>query len=62
MKAPAIAYDLTRLLVGPTLPVPRGIDRVDLGYARYFLETWPGECVGILPLPLGLRALRERSG
>jgi glycosyltransferase involved in cell wall biosynthesis len=52
--APAIAYDLTRLLLGPTLPVPRGIDRVDLGYARYFLESWHGECVGTLPLPLGL--------
>src|SRR3954462_7155816 len=54
MTAPPIAYDLTRLLVGPTLPVPRGIDRVDLGYARYFLESWPGDCVGILPLPWGL--------
>jgi glycosyltransferase involved in cell wall biosynthesis len=53
MSPPPIAYDLTRLLLGPTLPVPRGIDRVDLGYARHFLESWPGESVGILPLPLG---------
>jgi glycosyltransferase involved in cell wall biosynthesis len=54
MTHPAIVYDLTRLLLGPTLPVPRGIDRVDLGYASYFFESWPGECLAVLPLPLGL--------
>jgi glycosyltransferase involved in cell wall biosynthesis len=54
VTVPVIAYDLTRLLLGPALPVPRGIDRVDLGYARYFFEQWPGECFGVLPLPLGL--------
>lgn len=53
MTRPAIVYDLTRLLLGPTLPVPRGIDRVDLGYVRYFLESWPGDFFGVLPLPLG---------
>ena len=32
-----------------------GIDRVDLRYARFFFETWPGDCVGTLPTPWGVR-------
>jgi hypothetical protein len=46
-----IAFDLTRLFIGPIAPTPRGIDRVDLGYARHFFEHWNGDCVGILPTP-----------
>jgi glycosyltransferase involved in cell wall biosynthesis len=34
---------------------PRGIDRVDLQYARFFFETWPGDCVGTLATPWGVR-------
>ena len=54
MSAP-IAYDLTRLFLGPMDVTPRGADRVDLSYARFFFETWPGDCVGTLPTPWGVR-------
>src|SRR5947207_10075131 len=54
MAAP-IAYDTVRLLLGSLAATPRGIDRVDLRYARYFFETWPGDCVGTLPTPWGVR-------
>jgi glycosyltransferase involved in cell wall biosynthesis len=57
-----IAFDLARLFVGPLSSTPRGIDRVDLAYARHFFEQWRGECVGILPTPWGIRWFnRERS-
>ena len=55
MSAP-IAYDVTRLLLGSLAVTPRGIDRVDLRYARFFFETWPGDCVGTLPTPWGVRS------
>ena len=29
--------------------MPRGIDRVDLCYARYLFENWAGDCGGHLP-------------
>jgi glycosyltransferase involved in cell wall biosynthesis len=54
MSAP-IAYDTVRLLLGSMALTPRGIDRVDLQYARYFFETWPGDCIGTLPTPWGVR-------
>ncbi len=54
MAAP-IAYDTVRLLLGSLAATPRGIDRVDLRYARFFFETWPGDCVGTLPTPWGVR-------
>jgi glycosyltransferase involved in cell wall biosynthesis len=54
MSAP-IAYDTVRLLLGSMAVTPRGIDRVDLRYARFFFETWPSECVGTLPTPWGVR-------
>jgi glycosyltransferase involved in cell wall biosynthesis len=54
MSAP-IAYDVARLLLGSLAVTPRGIDRVDLRYARFFFETWPGDCVGTLPTPWGVR-------
>ena len=54
MTAP-IAYDTVRLLLGSLAATPRGIDRVDLSYARYFFETWAGDCVGTLPTPWGVR-------
>src|SRR5215472_618423 len=54
MAAP-IAYDVVRLFLGPLAVTPRGIDRVDFRYARYFFETWPGDCVGTLPTPWGVR-------
>jgi glycosyltransferase involved in cell wall biosynthesis len=57
-----VAFDLTRLFIGPMNPSPRGIDRVDLAYARHFFEQWPGDSVGILPMPWGIRWFdRDRS-
>jgi glycosyltransferase involved in cell wall biosynthesis len=57
-----VAFDLTRLFIGPMNPSPRGIDRVDLAYARHFFEQWPGDSVGILPTPWGIRWFdRDRS-
>jgi glycosyltransferase involved in cell wall biosynthesis len=56
----AIAYDVARLLLGALAVTPRGIDRVDLRYARFFFETWPGDCVGTLPTPWGVRRYDRR--
>ena len=54
MSAP-IAYDAARLFVGSLAVTPRGIDRVDRLYARFLFETWPGDCIGTLPTPWGVR-------
>ena len=57
-----VAFDLARLFIGPMTPTPRGIDRVDLAYARHFFELWNGDCVGVLPTPWGVRWFnRDRS-
>jgi glycosyltransferase involved in cell wall biosynthesis len=53
--APPIAYDVARAFVGCFSVTPRGIDRVDLLYARFLFETWPGDCIGTLPTPWGVR-------
>jgi len=52
---PTIVYDSLRLLLGALTHTPRGIDRVDLGYARYLFESWPGDCLALLPTPCGIR-------
>ena len=54
--APPLAIDLTRLSGGVLRPAPRGIDRVELLYARHFLRSWPGECFSVLATPWGPRA------
>jgi glycosyltransferase involved in cell wall biosynthesis len=59
MPAP-IAYDVTRLLLGALAVTPRGIDRVDFRYARFFFEAWPGDCFGTLPTPWGVRRYDRR--
>lgn len=51
----AIAYDLTRLFLGPLSRTPRGIDRIDLLLAWHFFSTAPGETLGVLPTPWGIR-------
>jgi glycosyltransferase involved in cell wall biosynthesis len=57
-----VAFDLSRLFIGSVSPTPRGIDRVDLAYARHFLEAWGGDCIGTLPTPWGIRWYnRQRS-
>jgi glycosyltransferase involved in cell wall biosynthesis len=50
-----LALDLTRLALGPARRAPRGIDRVEIAYARHFLKNWPGDCVAVLPMPWGVR-------
>jgi glycosyltransferase involved in cell wall biosynthesis len=60
--APPIVYDGFRLLLGALTHTPRGIDRVDMGYAGYLFENWPGECLGLLPTPWGIRLYdRQRA-
>jgi len=59
---PALALDLTRLAVGPVRFAPRGIDRVELAYARHFLNGWPGDCFAVLPTLWGVRCFeRDRA-
>ncbi len=52
---PQIVYDGLRLLLGAFIRTPRGIDRVDFGYARFLLENWSSDCFGLLPTPWGIR-------
>ena len=40
MTAPPIVYDGVRLLLNALTHTPRGIDRVDLGFARFLFENW----------------------
>ncbi len=51
-----IAYDLTRLFIGPLFATPRGIDRVDLALARQVFADPESANLGILPTPWGVRA------
>jgi glycosyltransferase involved in cell wall biosynthesis len=52
-----VAYDLTRLFLGPAHVTPRGIDRVDVGYARHFLSHWKGDAAATLVTPFGVKVL-----
>src|SRR5271169_3633480 len=62
MPPPPIVYDGFRLLLGALTHTPRGIDRVDLLYARFLFEHWPGACLGLLPTPWGTRLYdRDRT-
>jgi len=57
-----IAYDATRLFLGPLSRTPRGIDRVDLEYARHFLEQSEEDCCVVLPTIWGIRCFsRDRA-
>lgn len=51
-----IAYDITRLFVGPIFLTPRGIDRIDLALARRVFAEADTPNLGILPTPWGMRA------
>jgi glycosyltransferase involved in cell wall biosynthesis len=51
-----LAYDVTRLFVGPVFLTPRGIDRVDLALARHVFADPASPNLGILPTPWGVRA------
>lgn len=52
----AIAYDITRLFLGPLSAAPRGIDRVDLALAERVFCDGGGGNVGVIPTPWGVRA------
>ncbi|WP_165498155.1 glycosyltransferase [Siculibacillus lacustris] len=61
----AIAYDVTRLFLGPLSRTPRGIDRVDHAFARHFFDHPSRDCVGVLPTFWGMRVFsgdRVRAG
>jgi glycosyltransferase involved in cell wall biosynthesis len=60
IPAPPILHDLLRLFVAARGRTPRGIDRVDLAYARFLFSEWPGPCFGVVPTPRGTQ-LFERS-
>lgn len=57
----ALALDLTCLALGPLALNPRGIDRVEMAYARHFLEKWPGECFAVIPTLWGIRYFDRAS-
>ena len=50
-----IIYDATRLFLSAASPTPRGIDRVEIDYARFLTASWRGEVFALLPTPWGLR-------
>lgn len=51
-----IAFDLTRLFLGPLSASPRGIDRVDYLLARHFFPDGASAHLGVLATPWGVRA------
>ncbi len=55
LASPPIIYDILRLFLSASERTPRGIDRVDLAYARFLFGSWSGDCAGALPTPWGLR-------
>ena len=50
-----IAFDMVRLMLGPFSATPRGIDRIDFGYATSLYHDWPADFVGIAPMMWGMR-------
>lgn len=56
-----IAFDLTRMFVGAAGGTPRGIDRVDMGYASRFFADPQGPNVGLVPSPGGMGVLTARE-
>jgi glycosyltransferase involved in cell wall biosynthesis len=53
---PGLALDLSRLFLSTLRSKPRGIDRVEMLYARWLLAKWPGEAVSVLSPALSPRA------
>jgi glycosyltransferase involved in cell wall biosynthesis len=61
MAAP-LALDLTGLFLAPINRTPRGIDRVEIAFARHFLNRWSNDVWAILPTPWGVRCFeRDRA-
>ncbi|GAU82906.1 glycosyltransferase family 1 protein [Bosea sp. BIWAKO-01] len=62
IAAVAVGYDATRLFLGPLSVTPRGIDRVELEYARHFFRNSPGDCFAVIPTIWGIRCYpREQA-
>lgn len=57
---PPIAYDVTRLFLGPLSRTPRGIDRVDLAFAEHIFQNQP-KALAVLPTPWGVRCFGADS-
>jgi glycosyltransferase involved in cell wall biosynthesis len=55
-----LALDLTGLFLAPISRTPRGIDRVELAFARHFLNRRSGACWATLPTPWGVRCFERR--
>lgn len=53
-----IAFDLSRLYLGALGRTPRGIDRVDLGFARRLFDDPMRQDVGLVPTPARMGVLR----
>ena len=60
MRRP-VAFDLSRMLIGAAGSTPRGIDRVDMGFANHVFADPDGANVGLLPSPrrMGLMTSAE---
>jgi glycosyltransferase involved in cell wall biosynthesis len=56
-----VAYDVTRLLMRCAVPSPNGIDRIDLAYARHFIEKSNPSSAGVLMLQALQPALLDRK-
>lgn len=60
--SPPILFDGLRLYLGALVRTPRGVDRIDHAYARFLLDHWPNDCLGVLPTPWGIRLYdRDRA-
>lgn len=56
-----IAFDLSRLYLGALGRTPRGIDRVDLGFARRLFDDPARRDVGLVPSPARMGVLRAAA-
>lgn len=58
---PALAFDMTRLLLAAVRKTPRGIERVDLDFANKLAADWPGECHGLIHFSGGVRLVARKG-
>ncbi|WP_051357395.1 glycosyltransferase family 4 protein [Azorhizobium doebereinerae] len=56
-----IAYDVTRLFLGPLSRTPRGIDRVDFALAARLFRHSSQPCVGVMPTLQGMRVFSPHA-
>lgn len=61
MVSVPVAYDVTRLFLGPLSRTPRGIDRVDFGLAARLFRQSSFPCVGVMPTLHGTRAFSHHA-